>query len=90
MWACLWQRLRWWWAEFIRRHEACEGQSLMARTGRLYLAWRTRLSELRTIDGLTVENRCRKVGAVTVSEYRLVRPSQPVQAALALEEHPGV
>lgn len=36
------------------------------------MAWRTRLSELRTIDGLTVENRLRKVGDVTVSEYRYV------------------
>jgi hypothetical protein len=46
------------------------------------MAWRTRLSELRTIDGLVVENRCRKVGTVTVSEYRFVPPSQPVQAEL--------
>ncbi len=36
------------------------------------MAWRTRLSELRTIDGLTVENRQRKVGKITVSEYRLI------------------
>lgn len=39
------------------------------------MAWRTRLSELRTIDGLRVENRQRKVGKRTVSEYRLVPSS---------------
>ena len=51
------------------------------------MAWRTRLSELRTIDGLVVENRCRKVGTVTVSEYRVpARTSQPVQAALFSKE----
>ena len=51
------------------------------------MAWRTRLSELRTIDGLVVENRCRKVGAVTVSEYRVpARTSHPVQVALFSKE----
>ena len=35
-------------------------------------AWRTRLSELRTQLGLTVENRQRRVGKRVISEYRLV------------------
>jgi hypothetical protein len=39
------------------------------------MAWRTRLSELRTIDGLRIENRQRKVGRRTVSEYRFVPAS---------------
>lgn len=33
-------------------------------------AWRTRLSECRTQLGMVVENRQRKVGERTVSEYR--------------------
>lgn len=40
-------------------------------------AWRTRVSELRTQRGLTIENRLRHVkssaGSFTVSEYRWVR-----------------
>ena len=31
MWACLWQRLKDAWAEWNRRHEACEGDALMTR-----------------------------------------------------------
>lgn len=31
MWAALWQRIRWTWQEWNRRHEACEGEALLAR-----------------------------------------------------------
>jgi hypothetical protein len=44
------------------------------------MAWRTRLSELRTIDGLVIENRQRKVGQRTVSEYRWV-PANLIEIA---------
>lgn len=35
-------------------------------------AWRTRISNCRTKLGMTIENRLRKVGDVTISEYRFV------------------
>ena len=33
-------------------------------------AWRTRVSELRTQRGMTIENRQRRIGKRCVSEYR--------------------
>ena len=42
--------------------------------------WRTRLCECRTQLGLAVENRQRKVGRRTVSEYRYV-PSSLLEMA---------
>lgn len=35
-------------------------------------AWRTRVSNVRRRNGLTIENRVRRAGIVTTSEYRLV------------------
>lgn len=52
------------------------------------MAWRTRLSECRTILGMTIENRQRKVGAQTVSEY-CYRPAVG-QQALPLGNQGGV
>lgn len=48
-------------------------------------AWRTRVSDLRTKRGLTIENRQRHVElstgqTITVSEYRLVRETDPALA----------
>jgi len=37
-----------------------------------WLSWRTRISEARTLLGMRVENRQRKVGGRVVSEYRFV------------------
>lgn len=39
-------------------------------------AWRTRLSECRTQLGMVIENRLRKDGEVTVSEYRYIPHGQ--------------
>lgn len=35
-------------------------------------AWRTRVSDCRKQLGMNIENRCRKVGRRTVSEYRFI------------------
>ena len=43
-------------------------------------AWRTRVSDLRK-RGLTVENRQRKIGRLTISEYRFVPDQTPVLRA---------
>ena len=43
----------------------------LARVGGAY-AWRSRISDARVQLGLTIENRQRKIGRRTVSEYRLV------------------
>ena len=45
-------------------------------------AWRTRVSECRVDLGMPIANRLRKVGRVTVSEYKFVPASAPVQAGL--------
>lgn len=48
-----------------------------------FMAWRTRISDARRIDGMDIRNRLRKVGDVTVSEYMwVVQISQPVQPTL--------
>lgn len=47
-----------------------------------FMAWRSRISECRTTLGMTIENRLRKAGKVTVSEYRWVPPSHPEQLPL--------
>lgn len=49
----------------------------LARAGGAY-AWRSRVSDVRIKLGLVIQNRQRKVGEVTVSEYRFV-PARPVQ-----------
>lgn len=45
-------------------------------------AWRTRLSECRTQLNMCIENRQRKAGDRTVSEYRYVPPVTLTQARL--------
>ncbi len=44
---------------------------VIAQVGGCY-AYRTRISECRTQLGMVIENRLRKVGERTVSEYRFV------------------
>ena len=68
-----------------RSGEWLDGMEL-AHVGGCY-AYRTRLSECRTQLGMTIENRQRKVGQVTVSEYRFV-PPRPVQQARLFETSP--
>ena len=63
-----------------RPHVWLDGMEI-AKVGGCY-AHRTRVSNCRTKLGMTIENRQRKVGQVTVSEYRYVPPVVPVQAAL--------
>jgi hypothetical protein len=48
--------------------------NLLATMGGCY-AWRSRVSDCRTQLGMTIENRQRKVGRRTVSEYRFVPAS---------------
>ncbi len=61
----------------------------LSRFGGMY-GWRSRCSDCRTQLGMTIENRQRKVGRRTVSEYLFVPPSQELQADLDLEAHPSV
>lgn len=69
-------------ADYLRSHAGqwIDGLVLQEIGGRY--AWRTRLSECRTQLGMTVENRQRKVGERTVSEYCYRPRPVPVQAAL--------
>jgi len=46
--------------------------ALMAVGGTM--AWRTRISDCRLQLGMDIENRCRKSGEITVSEYRYAPP----------------
>ena len=57
----------------------------LARIGGAY-AWRTRTAECRTQLRMNIQNEQRKVGKITVSLYRFVLPSQPVQAELFKED----
>ena len=50
------------------RGEWVRAETLMEIGGRM--AWRTRTSECRTQLGMSILNRTRKVGRVTVSEYK--------------------
>jgi hypothetical protein len=50
----------------------------LASAGGAY-AWRTRLSECRTQLGMLIENRQRKVGKRTVSEYKFTPKGSPQQ-----------
>ena len=68
-----------------RSGEWLDGMEL-AHVGGCY-AYRTRLSECRTQLGMTIENRQRKVGDITVSEYRFV-PARPVQQPRLFETRP--
>ena len=56
----------------------------IAQVGGAY-AWRSRVSDCRTL-GMNIENRQRKVGEVTVSEYRFV--PRPVQQPRLFETSP--
>ncbi len=62
-------------AAYFKAHpgEWIDGMEL-ARVAGAY-AWRSRCAECRTQLGMTVENRQRKVGRRTVSEYRYVPAS---------------
>lgn len=57
-------------AAFFRQHpgEWIDGM-VIAQTSGCY-AWRTRISECRTLLGLTIENRQRRIGRRRISEYR--------------------
>jgi len=57
----------------LHRGEWIDGMDL-AGIGGLY-AWRSRISECRTQLAMCIENRQRKVGRRTVSEYRYVPAS---------------
>lgn len=59
-------------AELFRRRagEWIDGLEI-AQVGGVY-AYRTRISDCRLQLGMRIDNRLRKVGARTVSEYRLV------------------
>ena len=58
----------------------------IAQVGGAY-AWRSRVSDCRTL-GMNIENRQRKVGEVTVSEYRFV-PARPVSQPRLFETSPS-
>ncbi len=53
----------------------------LASLGGAY-AWRSRVSDCRTQLGMLIENRQRKVGELTISEYRFVPRSVPEQPSL--------
>ena len=57
----------------------------IAQGGGAY-AWRSRVSDCRTL-GMNIENRQRKVGEVTGSEYRFV-PARPVSQPRLFETSP--
>ena len=57
----------------------------IAQVGGAY-AWRSRVSDCRTL-GMNIENRQRKVGEVTVSEYRFV-PARPISQPRLFETSP--
>jgi hypothetical protein len=60
-------------AKLLRRERGRWVDGLtIAKTGGAY-SWRTRISECRTLLGMKVENRQRKVGRRVVSEYRVTR-----------------
>ena len=54
-----------------------DGLALEAIGGRY--AWRSRVSDCRLELGMVIENRTRKVGAVTVSEYRYCPDRLPLE-----------
>jgi hypothetical protein len=59
-----------------RAGEWIDGRELAAVAGAY--AWRTRVSDLRRSPyGLTIENRQRREGRFTVSEYRMAPPIAP-------------
>jgi hypothetical protein len=74
-------------AAFLQQHE---GEWLPATAfepvgGRQ--AWRTRIAECRTVLGMTIENRCRKVArkdgsSYTLSEYRYLAPVGQLELSL--------
>jgi len=72
-------------AHYFKAHRGLwiDGNQLAAIGG--CYAWRSRVSDCRTQLGMAIENRQRKVGRRTVSEYRFVPPSQPVQASFFQE-----
>jgi hypothetical protein len=69
--------------EWVNGHE-------LAKVGGTF-AFRTRISEARRLHAMAIENRCRRMRLdngqrFTITEYRFVPPSQPVQASL-LDAH---
>ena len=56
-------------ARYLRRNRRWVDARELMRVGGL-LAWRSRLAECRTLLGMRVENRQRKSGKITISEYR--------------------
>ena len=68
-------------ADYFRAHpgEWIDGLAL-ASVGGAY-AWRSRLSDVRRL-GMAIENRQRRVGRRTVSEYRWLPRPVPEQATL--------
>lgn len=54
-----------------KRYQWVRAEALMRIGGQC--AWRTRVSNARRQMGLPIENRQRKVGKRTISEYRLGR-----------------
>ena len=69
-------------AHYFRQHPGVWVDGLILGQLAGAYAWRSRLTDVRQIHGMSIENRQRKVGRRTVSEYRYVPPSVPVQANL--------
>ena len=69
-------------ARYFREHPGIwvDGLTLGQLAGAY--AWRSRLTNVRQIHGMCIENRQRKVGRRTVSEYRYQPASEPRQANL--------
>ncbi len=63
-------------SDYLKTHAGqwVDGLTLQDIGGRY--AWRSRVSDCRTSLGMTIENRLRKVGERTVSEYRYVPPAE--------------
>lgn len=73
-------------ADYLMSHAGqwVDGLALQEIGGRY--AWRSRVSDCRTQLGMVVDNRQRKVGERTISEYRYQPPRAPEQAALFSEQ----
>lgn len=69
-------------AAYFRAHpnQWLDGRDLARIAG--YAGWRTRVSNLRTQRGMTIENRCRRFPDLVISEYRY-RVSDPEQLPLS-------
>lgn len=69
-------------ADYLKSHAGqwVDGLALQEIGGRY--AWRSRVSDCRVVLGMTIENRLRKQGQRTISEYRFVPRSVPEQPSL--------